>query len=253
MQFQNVRTAAALAIIAGTSLAGTASAQFVSTAILAGTGPRSVVPGTTGTNPGELFLPTGSFMDRVYRSSNGNHWILTARTNTGATATDEIVITGSGTTGTVRAREGGAYFGGADAGRTLDSGQIDERVSINDSGDFVFTGNLSPATSTDDEQIIRGNAAGTLSIATREGATTTAGRKYNERPGISTRNAVCTRDSEVRRRSSTMVASSAMRSFVTSSFRQPGRLSPLQPLSALGIRSARHSEAPVLSASTVHA
>ncbi len=175
MQFQNVRTAAALAIIAGTSLAGTASAQFVSTAILAGTGPRSVVPGTTGANPGELFLPTGSFMDRVYRSSNGNHWILTARTNTGVTATDEIVITGSGTTGTVRAREGGAYFGGADAGRTLDSGQIDERVSINDSGDFVFTGNLSPATSTDDELIIRGNAAGTLSIATREGATTAAG------------------------------------------------------------------------------
>jgi hypothetical protein len=175
MRFQNVRSAAVVAAMAGTLAASAASAQFVSSAILAGTGPKSVVPGTTGVSPGERFLATGSFMDRVYRSSNGNHWIITARTDTGVTATDEIVITGSGTAATVRAREGGSYFGGADAGRTLDSGQIDERVSINDSGDFVFTGNLSPQSSPDDEMIIRGSAAGTLSIATREGQVTPVG------------------------------------------------------------------------------
>ena len=180
MQFKFIRTTAALALFAGIAgTAATANAQFVSTAILAGTGPRNIVPGTSGDNPGERFLATGSFMDRVFRSSNGNHWILTARTNTGATLTDEIVLTGSGSglgaSATLRAREGTAYFGGADAGRWIDSGSIDERVSINDSGNFLFAANLSPASSPDDELLVAGTNAGVLSIAAREGLVTIAG------------------------------------------------------------------------------
>jgi hypothetical protein len=154
-----------LIALAGLALAGASAHAGTASAILAGTGPKAVVPGTTGLNPGELFLATGSFMDRVYRSSNGNHWILTARTNTGNTATDEIVITGSGTTGVVRAREGGV----ADGARTIDSGSIDEKAAINDSGDFVFAANLSPSTATDDEVIIKGTSGGALSVAVREG------------------------------------------------------------------------------------
>jgi uncharacterized protein (TIGR03382 family) len=179
--------------------AGSAHGQFVASAIYSQspTAPTNIVPGTTGANLGERFgnvtlSLTAQFMDRVYRSSNGGHFILTARTNTG-TATgqgngatvDEVVITGTITpngvgavptiTSQVRVREGAVLFGGADAGLAIESGTIDERVSVNNSGDFAFTANLLPTGApTTDELIIRGTSAGVISIEAREGQVMTA-------------------------------------------------------------------------------
>lgn len=122
--------------------------------------PTNLVPGLgISFNPGLT-----SQFDRPYRSADGNYWILTALAQTGNTATDEVIIVGSGTTGMTVFQEGVTTL---DGGRTCESASIDQRVSINDAGNFAFTCNLSGAT-TDDEVIVK-SIGGTLSIAAREG------------------------------------------------------------------------------------
>lgn len=124
--------------------------------------PTNVVPDL----PGRSF----TLFDRPFRSNDGSRWIITATVNTGSTLTDEIVITGQGVhrpTFRLRAQEGVTLING----RTIDTASIDTRISINDSGGYSFTGNLSGAT-TDDESIITGDDAGILNVAIREGQAT---------------------------------------------------------------------------------
>jgi hypothetical protein len=122
--------------------------------------PTNLVPGLgISFNPG-----TGTQFDRPFRSPDGTRWIITALAQTGSTATDEVIIFGSGTTGTLAIQEGVTEI---EPGRVCESASIDQRVSINDLGNFAFTCNLTGAT-TDDEVIVQ-SIGGSLSIAAREG------------------------------------------------------------------------------------
>ncbi len=144
------------------SLAAASAMAFPPTGIYSNLPGHStnLVPGLgISFNPG-----TGTQFDRPYRSPNGNGWILAAIAQTGNTATDEVIIVGSGTTGMTVFQEGVTTL---DGGRVCDAASIDQRVSLNDSGNFAFTCNLSGAT-TDDEVIVK-SIGGTLSIAAREG------------------------------------------------------------------------------------
>lgn len=125
---QRTLTALALASLAG--LSASATAAPIASAIFAEVGPKSVVPG----------LPNNQFtaFDRPYRSLNGQHWIITAIINTGVTATDEVVLVGSGTTGTLVAQEGVTLING----QIIRSGSIDQTASINDSGAYAFAANF---------------------------------------------------------------------------------------------------------------
>ncbi len=147
-----------LALVAGLAATSAAFAGPIPTVIFAETGPKSAVPGLPGVN--------FTSFDRPYRSLSGN-WIISAQTSTGATATDEVLLSGSGLVGMLRVQEGVTAI---EAGRTIDSASIDSRYGINDSGDIVFTGNLSGA-STDDEAIIVGLSGGSFTIPYREGQT----------------------------------------------------------------------------------
>jgi len=145
-----------LAIVAVSGLASSANAGITSV-IFAENGPRAAVPGL----PGRSFTA----FDRPRRSLDGRNWIITALIDTGATTTDEVVITGSGFIGMTRAQEGVTEI---EPGRTIDSGSIDAEARINDAGDYVFAGNLGGAT-TDDEAIIRGFSGGGFAVPFREG------------------------------------------------------------------------------------
>ncbi|MBX3385177.1 MAG: hypothetical protein KF768_01255 [Phycisphaeraceae bacterium] len=123
-------TALTLASLAGLSTSATAAAAPFASAIFAEVGPKAVVPGL----PNNLFTA----FDRPYRSLNGQHWIITAIINTGAAATDEVVLVGSGTTGTLVAQEGVTLINGL----VIRSGSIDQTASINDSGAYAFAANF---------------------------------------------------------------------------------------------------------------
>ncbi len=146
--------AATLVACAGLATAGPAAGPVVIYSDIVGQA-SSMVPGLGG-------VSFTSF-DRPYRSPNGNYWILTADTDA-ATSEDEVVIAGFGLTGAVVAREGGAIDASADL-----IGLIDQRLSINNAGDFVFATNTSGDTGSD-EAIIQGSivGGGGLSIAIQE-------------------------------------------------------------------------------------
>lgn len=149
--------------------------------------PTNLVPGM-GISFGTALSST---FDRPYRSADGNSWIMTAIAGTGNTATDEVIITGSGATGMTVFQEGVTTL---DGGRTCEAASIDQRVAINNAGNFAFTCNLSGAT-TDDEVIVK-SIGGTLSIAAREGAVVgplIAGASFGitlDSPGIDNNNKV---------------------------------------------------------------
>ena len=152
MQIRRTLGLAALAGLAVSSAAFAGPIPNFPSAIFAETGPKSAVPGLPGVN--------FTSFDRPYRSLSGN-WIISAQTSTGATATDEVLLSGFGYVGALRVQEGVTAI---EAGRTIDSASIDGRYAINDAGDIAFTGNLSGA-STDDESII----GGTFAVPFREG------------------------------------------------------------------------------------
>jgi hypothetical protein len=136
--------------------AGVASAQALPRAIYTeiAASPTSTVPGV----PGVIF----ESFDRPYVSPSGNFWILGAETN-GATTEDRIIIVGSGTTGNTVVREGVNIPGFSES-----PGFIDQKLAINDAGDYVFATNSSAAT-TADEIIVKFTAAtNTFSIVARE-------------------------------------------------------------------------------------
>jgi hypothetical protein len=138
--------------------AGLAVAQSIPRAIYSeiAASPTSSVPGV----PGVIF----ESFDRPYVSPNGNFWILGAETN-GATTEDRLIIVGSGLTGNTVVREGINIPGFSEA-----PGFIDQKLSINDSGDYVFVTNTNLATTTNDEVVVKYTAAtNTFSIEAREG------------------------------------------------------------------------------------
>lgn len=141
--------AATLVACAGLAVAGPAAPRVIYSDIVGD--PTSMVPGLGGVS--------FSSFDRPYRSPNGNYWILVADTDA-ATTEDEVVIAGFGLTGAVVAREGGAVSDRADL-----IGLIDQRVSINDAGEFVFATNTSGDT-TIDEIIVRGGITGGAMLTT---------------------------------------------------------------------------------------
>ncbi len=126
------------------------------TAIFATSGSLSGVPG----DPSLSFV---SF-DRPVRSPNGQFWALLARTNA-PSASDAIYLTGQGTIGTVRVREGVTEL---EPGRTAES-MADRRIGINNIGDFAIPANLTGSTA-DDAVIVKGFAAGGFVITAREGS-----------------------------------------------------------------------------------
>lgn len=131
--------------------------------------PTSLIPGGGG-----LRFDTGTAtqFDRPYVSANGQFFIFTALSNSGATANDEVVVVGSLSAGFITAanmvaREGITEL---EPGRTIDSATIGRNAAINNLGEFVFEANLSGAT-TDDEVIVKGSnfMSPVLLIAVREG------------------------------------------------------------------------------------
>ena len=151
---------AASAALAVVSAAGTASAIGPEIIFSEALGlPTSSVPGV----PGATFQA----FDRPYRSPDGAQWILSADTDL-ATSEDEVIIVGSGTSGTVVVREGTqAPF--APAGDLF--GLIDRNLSINDAGSYVFATNLAGTAATTSDEVIVKYDVGTamFMVAAQEG------------------------------------------------------------------------------------
>lgn len=151
--FRFVVAAATLASAAGMAFAGGFGPTVIYSDIA--TDNSSLVPGLGGAR--------FTSFDRPYRSPNGNYWIISAITDL-PTSEDEVVLVGTGMSGSVVAREGTVI-----SDRTDSLGFIDQRLSINDAGDFVFATNTTGDTAID-EIIVRGNAmGGPLTTAVQEG------------------------------------------------------------------------------------
>lgn len=133
---------AALIACAGGALAGPAAPRVIFSNIAGDA--SSLVPGLGGVR--------FSSFSRPYRSPNGAFWIISADTDA-ATSEDEVVIGGFGLAGAVVAREGGAIQDRADF-----IGLIDQRLSINNAGQFAFATNTSGTDA--DEIIVRGDLSG---------------------------------------------------------------------------------------------
>ena len=103
--------------------------------------PTSDVPGVAGAKF-DLF-------DRPYVSENGQNWIIRASSNL-ATTGDDVIIVGSGVTGTTVIQEGGAapWEPGANVQFITD-----RNMSINNAGQYVLGVNTT-STSPVDEQIV---------------------------------------------------------------------------------------------------
>ncbi len=130
--------------------------------------PESQVPGLGGTE----FKPGTSTanMDRVFGSPNGN-WIITALADL-ATSDDECLIMN----GTLVQQEGqpGAWTGG-----TENCGTIDQKIGVNDAGDFTFATNTNGTVN--DDYIVT-NVGGTWGYSAREGdaATQVPGNTFDD-------------------------------------------------------------------------
>jgi len=142
--------------VVGVSICGSASAIAPSqpTVIYS-----EITTSPTGQVPG---LPAGTFFDsfdRIYRSPDGTHWIMSASSDL-ATAQDEVIITGlvGSASGTVVVQEG---VTATPAGNV---GLINRFMSINDSGQYAFATNTN-GPSTSDEVIIKWDGANFVNVA----------------------------------------------------------------------------------------
>lgn len=123
-----------------------------------GTSSTSMVPGVDGA----LFQA----FDRPYASPDGSWWIISADTDL-ATTEDEVIIVGSGVTGSVTVREGTQAPWSA-AGDLV--GLIDRNLSINNSGHYAFATNLGGAAATSADEQIVGFTGAFAAVATEGGA-----------------------------------------------------------------------------------
>jgi hypothetical protein len=121
--------------------------------------PTAQVPGV----PGEEFRsPSAPFLS-LFGSPLGGHWIFKAFTDNPDGAANDVIVAGSGTTGTVVAKEGDpAPIGG------LTYGFMDSDCGINDSAQYVFGNRLSGGSDTTDEVIFKFDGQSTAA-AFREG------------------------------------------------------------------------------------
>ncbi|MDX2115521.1 MAG: hypothetical protein SFZ24_07860 [Planctomycetota bacterium] len=137
------------------------------TAAAAAQGPVAIYSNVAGQAnagvPGVAGLQFSSF-DRPVRSPDGSRWMLLARNNSGSTATDAMYLTGSGTAGVLRIREG---ITDLEAGRVAEN-MSERRVGILNDGRYAVTVNLTGAT-TDDSVAILGDGTGAHTISFREG------------------------------------------------------------------------------------
>lgn len=99
--------------------------------------PTSDVPGVAGAK--------FSSFDRPYVSQDGRFWAFTADTDL-ATSEDEVIVFGSGLTGTTIVREGTAA--GWAAGENV--GLLDAQLGVNNSGHITFATNTDGPTETDE-------------------------------------------------------------------------------------------------------
>lgn len=124
----------------------------------------SDVPGL----PGLKFDADTTAFGRPYRSADGQHWIMKAWLEVPSTADDEIILVGSGATGTTVVREGD-QASWAPSGYLV--GPIREKMSINGSGQYAFGQNLGgTAPTTADEQIVAWDGSTFNAVAVEGGA-----------------------------------------------------------------------------------
>jgi hypothetical protein len=127
--------------------------------------PTSDVPGLAGVK----FQPgTGSAQfDRIFLSPNNQYWAFAAFNDSGSTADDEMLITGSGLTSAgamLVAREGSMLSGIGE-----NAGPLDQQVGIANNGDLAFATNTDGPTASDDYILRWDRAGGTFSAAAQEG------------------------------------------------------------------------------------
>ncbi len=120
------------------------------------TSPTSDVPGIVGAK--------FSSFDRPYRSPNSVHWIFTADTDIVTTTQDEVIILGTGLSGTVAVQEGVTQV--APPATEL-AGLLDRNLWVTNNGDFAYGTNTDGATTTD--EIIGRRLGGVSTAPIREG------------------------------------------------------------------------------------
>lgn len=121
----------------------------------------NVVPGL---EPARFRAGTTNQFERPFRSPDGRRWILTARITDVTAEQDQVLIVGSGVSGTTVVQKGTTQI---EPGRVIDAAGIDPRVAITDDGTFAFATNLTGNTA-DDEVIVVGRN-GIFTIVAREG------------------------------------------------------------------------------------
>jgi hypothetical protein len=117
--------------------------------------PTSDVPGI----PGAKFTT----FSRPYRSPDGSRWVFSADTDL-ATTTDEVIVLGSGLSGTVVVQEGVTQV--APPSPEL-AGLLDQIITVTNAGDFVYATNSDAATTMD--EIIGRRTGSTYDVPVREG------------------------------------------------------------------------------------
>lgn len=122
--------------------------------------PASQVPGT----PGVTFT---SFLDGFTVSQNGSLWAIRANATTAPTTRDTFFVTGNRNGITTLVPENDILPG---LGLGWFNTTAERTMFINDRGDFAFSGQFGPATSSTDEMVVKYTASsGLYSIVAREG------------------------------------------------------------------------------------
>lgn len=126
------------------------------------TSPTSDIPG----QPGAKFRTGTNAFSKPFASPDGSRWALRAFNNTGSTADDEFILSGSGLSGLSIIREN--FSTGLLAGEVWNA--FDEKIGIDNSGNIAFSNNTSAATN-QDELVARFNAGtNDFTAIAREGA-----------------------------------------------------------------------------------
>jgi uncharacterized repeat protein (TIGR01451 family) len=121
--------------------------------------PTSLVPGGGGTR----FSSTGG-IGKPMPSPNGSRWIVSVDTDA-PTATDEVLLVGQATTFAVAAQEG---ITAMPTGFVIDTSGFDAVYGINNSGQYVFSGNDTNTVTAADELTVRFNGT-VFELVSREG------------------------------------------------------------------------------------
>ncbi|MFO0839479.1 MAG: DUF11 domain-containing protein [Phycisphaerae bacterium] len=147
------------------SVPAVANAKGVLSTLVASS--TSLVPGL-GT---VRFSSTGG-LDRPFRSSNGQHWILRADTDA-ATTSDQVLLVGDSSTFAVAAQEG-TFPSLPTNGGPFPPFSFDIVQGINDSGDIAFSGIDARSGTTDDGFLVK-VVGSTVTLVAQEATTPVPG------------------------------------------------------------------------------